>query len=197
MERRHTRIRYSLLPTRYRRSITPPLRLADEKITKRLHARDRFQLLRIDEEGVDRDRIGFGEQLHQAAVLLDQVVRQHRDPESALARAQDAEHVVDSEMRRARALAVAADLDQPARRPEIGGDLSAEQQHAVRVEILDRARRAEALEVFGRREGVEAHRKELALDEIRLGRLAQPDRDVRLAHGEIELLVGGDEVDAD
>ena len=56
------------------------------------------------------------------------------------------------------------------------------------------ARRAEALEIFGRRVGVEMHREQLALDQVGLGRLAQPDRDVRLAHREIELLVGGDQL---
>ena len=65
------------------------------------------------------------------------------------------------------------------------------------VELLERARRAEALEIFGRGVGVEMHREQLALDQVGLRRLAQPDRDVGLAHGEVELLVGGDQRDAD
>ncbi len=156
-----------------------------------------LELFRIDEVGVERDRVGLAEQLHEAAVLLDQIVRQHRDAESALTRAQDAEDVVDGDMRRARALAVASDLDQPARRLQIGRDVAAEQQNAVSVEILDIARRTEALEILGRRIGMEVHGEQLALDQIRLGRLAQADRHVGLAHGEIELLVGGDQLDAD
>ena len=65
------------------------------------------------------------------------------------------------------------------------------------VELFERARRAEALEVFGRRVGVEVHREQLALDQVGLRRLAQPDRDVGLAHGEVELLVGGEQRDVD
>ena len=41
------------------------------------------------------------------------------------------------------------------------------------------------------------HGKQLALDEIRLGRLAQSDRDVGLAHGEVELFVAGEQRDLD
>ena len=41
------------------------------------------------------------------------------------------------------------------------------------------------------------HRKQLALNEIRLGRLAQPDGDIGLAHRQIKLLVGGKERDVD
>ena len=44
---------------------------------------------------------------------------------------------------------------------------------------------------------MEVHREQLALDQVGLGRLAQPDRDVGLAHGEVELLVGGQERDPD
>ena len=41
------------------------------------------------------------------------------------------------------------------------------------------------------------HREQLALDQVRLGRLTQADGDVGLAHGEIEFLVCGDERDVD
>src|ERR1700730_881641 len=54
-----------------------------------------------------------------------------------------------------------------------------------------------ALEIGGRGVGVEVHGEQLALDEVALHRLAQADRHVRLAHGEIELLVGEDQLDAD
>ena len=65
------------------------------------------------------------------------------------------------------------------------------------VEILVAARRAEALEIFRRGVGVEVHGEQLALDQVGLRRLAQPDRDVGLAHREIELLLGGQQRDAD
>ena len=97
----------------------------------------------------------------------------------------------------ARALAVAADIDQPAGVLQIGRHLAAEHQQMMLVEVLVGARRAEALEIFRRRIGVEMHRKQLALDQVRLGRLAQADRHVGLAHREVEFLVGGDEGDAD
>ena len=40
---------------------------------------------------------------------------------------------------------------------------------------------------------MEMHREDLALDQIRLCRLAQADGDVGLAHGQIEFFVGGDQ----
>src|SRR5262249_23088714 len=64
----------------------PALCVRDQKITKHLHARDRLELFRIDEIGVVGERaVAVTEQLHQAAVLLDQIVRQHRDADAALA----------------------------------------------------------------------------------------------------------------
>ena len=74
---------------------------------------------------------------------------------------------------------------------------AAEQHDAVLVELFVRARRAEALEIFRRRIGMEMHREQLALDQVGLGRLAQADGDVGLAHREVELLVGGDQGDVD
>src|SRR4030088_2905082 len=68
----------------------------------------------------------------------------------------------------------------------------------VRVtSIIERLGRAEALEIFRRGIGVEFHREQLALNEVGLRRLAQTDRDVRLAHRQIELLVAGDQRDVD
>ncbi len=65
------------------------------------------------------------------------------------------------------------------------------------VEFVERARRAEALDVFRRAVGVEAHREQLALDQVRLRRLAGADRDVGLAHRQIEFLVGHDQRNPD
>ena len=74
---------------------------------------------------------------------------------------------------------------------------AAENQHAMAVEIFEGARRAVFLEIFGRGINVEVHREKLALNQIGLRRLAQPDGDVGLAHGEVELLVGGQKRDVD
>src|SRR3954471_22160802 len=65
------------------------------------------------------------------------------------------------------------------------------------IKLLVTARRAETLQVFGRRAGVEVHREELTLDQVGLRRQPQPDRNVSLAHREIELLLGGHQRDAD
>lgn len=56
----------------------PALRVGNQKVAKYLNARDRLEFLRIDEIGVERERIGFAEQLYQSAVFLHQIVRQHR-----------------------------------------------------------------------------------------------------------------------
>ena len=53
----------------------PALRFRDKKISENLHARDRFQLFRIDEIGIQRDRVVLREQLHEALFFFDQVVR--------------------------------------------------------------------------------------------------------------------------
>jgi len=92
----------------------PALRFGDQKVAEHLHPRDGLEFFRINEIGVERDGVGLAEQLHQPAILLDQVVRQQGDADAALACAQNAEHVVDGQRRGARTLAVARNLDQPA-----------------------------------------------------------------------------------
>src|ERR1700733_2552197 len=100
---------------RFFASEIPTLRIGDEKIAKCLHAGHGLELFGIDEIGIERDGVGLAEQLDQPAVLLDQIIRQHGDAESALAGPQDAENIIDDEVRHARTLAVARDFDQPAR----------------------------------------------------------------------------------
>src|ERR1700685_3674460 len=175
----------------------PALRVGDEKIAERLHARYGLELFRIDEVSVERRRLGLAEQLHQPAVLLDQIIRQHGDADAALAGAQDAEDIIDHKVRRARALAVARHFDQPARALQVRWYVAAEHQHAMIIEIVEGARRAEALEIFRRGVDVEMHREQLALDQVGLRRLTEPDGDIGLAHGEVELLVGGQQRDVD
>ena len=70
-----------------------------------------------------------------------------------------------------------------------------EQQDAVAVEIGQRLRRVETLEIFRCRAGMEFHREELALNEVGLRRLAHADADVGLPHREIEFFVGDEELD--
>src|SRR5208282_4909398 len=164
----------------------PALRVGDEKVAKSLHARDGLELFGINEIGLECDCIGLAEKLHEPAVPLDQIIRQHRDTEPALACAKDAENVVDNKMRRTRPLAVARDLDQPTGAQQVRRYVAAEHQNTMAIEIVDRSRRAEALEVFGRGVNVEVHGEQLALDQVGLRRLAQTNRDVGLAHGEVE-----------
>src|SRR5579864_9165983 len=148
-------------------SVTPTLRLADQEVAKGLDPCDRLKLLRIDEVGVERERLRIAKQLHQAAVLLDDIVGQHRDAEAGLAGAQNADDVIDDEMRRARALAVAGDIDQPARVLQEGRHIAAEHQQMMPIEVIVRARGAAPLEIFRRRISVEMHREQLALDQVR------------------------------
>src|SRR5262245_7096007 len=95
-------------------SEVPALCVRDQEVAEYLYARDRLEFFRIDKIRVERERIGFAEQLNEAAVFFDQVVGQHGDAEAALACAQDAKHVVHGEMRCARTFAVAADFQEPA-----------------------------------------------------------------------------------
>src|SRR3984885_10976093 len=180
------------------RSRRPALRLAHHEVAEHLDARHRLQLFRIDEVGIELDRVGFAEQLHQAVVFLDQIVRQCCDAEALLAGAHQAEDFVDLEVGFARTGAVAAGLDQPVAILQMRRDLAvAQRDDAVRVEFVEGARRAETLDVFRRAIGVEAHREQLALDQVGLGRLAGADRDVGLAHRQVELLVGDDQRNPD
>ena len=65
------------------------------------------------------------------------------------------------------------------------------------VELVERAGGAEALDVFRRAIGVKTHREQLALNQVGLCRLAGADRDVGLAHRQVELLVGDDQRNSD
>ena len=65
------------------------------------------------------------------------------------------------------------------------------------IEIVERARLAVPLQIARRRIGVEMHGEQPPPDEIGLDRFAHPERDIGLAHGEIELAVGEDDVDLD
>src|SRR5208337_5455001 len=120
----------------------PTLSVGDQEIAEHLDARDRLELLRIDEVDVESHRVEVAEQLDQAAVVLDQIVGQARDPQPALAGAQQSEHVVDHEPRLAPALAVARRLGQPAHVLQILRRIAAEHHDAMVVEILVHAWRA-------------------------------------------------------
>jgi hypothetical protein len=158
----------------------PALRLAHHEIAEHLHPRHGLQFFRIDEVGIQLDRIRLAEKLHQPVVFLDQIVRQGRDAEALLARAHQAEDIVDPEIGLARPRAVAAGIDQPAAVLQMRLNLGiAQQDDAMRVEVIEGARRAEALDVFRRAIGMDADREQLALDQVGLGRLAGADRDPR------------------
>src|SRR5260370_17415719 len=62
----------------------------------------------------------------------------------------------------------------------------------MRMEVGEGGRRAEALDILRRGIGMEPDREQLALDQIRLGWLAGADRDVGLAHREVEVFIGDD-----
>ena len=89
------------------------MRFAHHEVAEHLHPRHRLQLFGIDEVGIELNRIGFSKQLHQAVVFFYQIVRQRCDSQSLLARAHQAEDVVDLEIGLTRTGAVAAGFDQP------------------------------------------------------------------------------------
>ena len=57
----------------------PALRVGHQEVAEHLDTGHCLELFRIDKEGIERQRIGLAEQLHQPAVLFHQIVRQHRD----------------------------------------------------------------------------------------------------------------------
>src|SRR5262245_61804342 len=176
----------------------PALCVGDEEVSENLDARDRLEFLGIDEIGVHRERVGLAKKLDQAAVFFDQIVRKHRNPQTTLTRAQYAKHVGDGQMWRTRTFTLAADIEQP---PPVlqmrGNGAAAEQNDTMLVEIVMRARRAEALEIVRRRVSVRMHREQLALDQVRLGWLAQANRNVGLAHRQIQFFIRRAQGDVD
>src|SRR4029077_13971254 len=84
----------------------PLLCFRDQEVAEHLDARDRLEFFRIDEERIEREIVDLAEQLHQATVFFDQIIRQHCDAEPALAGAEQAEDVGYGETRRARAVAL-------------------------------------------------------------------------------------------
>ena len=56
------------------------MRFRDEEVTEGLHARNIFELFRIDEIALKRGRLKLREDLHEARIFIDQIIRQHRNP---------------------------------------------------------------------------------------------------------------------
>src|SRR5215471_3602877 len=56
-------------------SEVPALGVRDQEISENLNTCDRLEFFRINKISVERERFGFAEQLNQAAVFLDQIVR--------------------------------------------------------------------------------------------------------------------------
>jgi hypothetical protein len=75
----------------------PALGVGDQEIAENLDARHRLEFFRVDEKGIERERVLLAEKLHQPAVFLHQVVRQDRNPQPALAGAQHAEQARHAE----------------------------------------------------------------------------------------------------
>src|SRR5215475_6042425 len=101
-------------------------------------------------------------------------------------------------MRRPWSFAIAADFQKPAPILQVRGHHAASKKdNAMLVEFFVRPRGAESLEIIRRGVGMEMHGKQLALDQIRLGRLSQADGDISLAHRQIQLFVSGDQRDVD
>jgi hypothetical protein len=105
--------------------------------------------------------------LDRLVEAVDIVHPQHRAPRRAFAAAGGLEQI---------------DIRQIGRRHAEGED-------RMILEIVERLRGAAAAQIFRRSIGVVMHGEELALDQVRLGRAAEPDRDIGLAHGKIELAV--------
>ena len=93
--------------------------------------------------------------------------------------------------------AVARHFGEVERALQVLRHVAAEHEDAVVVEVFEGPRRTVTLEIFRRSVDVEVHRKQLALDQVGLRRLAQTDGDVGLAHGEIEFLFRGQQRDVD
>ena len=113
-------------------------------------------------------------------------------------RARDRAQIVGGDMRRARIARVAPDRQQRIQVVEkMARRRRAEGEQAMVVEIADRARLAIALQIIGRRIGVEMDGEQAAADEVGLRGFAQAQRDIGLAHAEIEFVVGQQKLQLD
>jgi hypothetical protein len=77
---------------------------------------------------------------------------------------------------------------------EVRGLVARERDDPVLVELLEALWLAEALNVIARGKGMVVHCEQATLDEVWLMRPVQPDGDISLAHGEIQVLVDEDEL---
>jgi hypothetical protein len=76
--------------------------------------------------------------------------------------------------------------------------LGASQAHeAMMIEILHALGLTEALKICVRRIGMVVDGEQAALDQIRLNRTPQSDRQIGLPHGKVEIIVGEDELHID
>src|SRR5262249_11647615 len=120
----------------------PPLGVGDEEVTEHLDARNRFEFFGVNKIGIECERVGLTEQLYQAAVFFHQIVRQSRDTKPALARTEDAEHVVHRQMRCAWSFAITADLKKPPPILQVRWHhTSAKENNAMPVELFVCSRR--------------------------------------------------------
>src|SRR5262245_59324643 len=101
-------------------------------------------------------------------------------------------------MWRAGIFSIAPDLKQPASVLQVRGHHAAAQKYnAMLVEFFVRPRGAESLQIVRRRVGMEMNREQLALDQVGLRRLPQPNGDIGFAHREVQLLLRGNQRDVD
>src|SRR5450432_3556178 len=172
------------------RSIAPALRFGDEKVAKRLDARDVFHLFGINEKTFHFRHVGLRQQANEPRIGRDAIVRQYGDADAMFDRPRERAQIVDLDMRRARIARVAPDRQQRIKVVEkMAGGGGAKSQQPMRVEIFDRAWLAVALQIIGRSVGVEVDIEQAASDEVRLQRLFQAQSDIGLAHAKIQFVV--------
>ena len=106
--------------------------------------------------------------------------------------------IVDRNLRRAWILMVAAQVQKRVEIvEEMGRRRRAEGEEVVLIEIFGLARLRVLFQIVRGRVGVEVHGEQAPPDQVRLARLAQSQRDVRLAHREVEVLVRQQELQLD
>src|SRR5690606_30745649 len=131
---------------------------------------------------------------HEGTILFHYIVGQYRDARATLHRKLYGRDAVDLQGSRSLRSFRSSSSFQPVHVGQMRRDRLTKDHQPVPVQVSYRTRFAVAADIGWCHIKVEVDREHLALDEVRLLRLAHADRAVGLPHGQVEFIVIEDEL---
>src|SRR5215470_374284 len=175
----------------------PLSRLRYQEVAENLHLLRGFELFGVDEIDGHRGQLRLLQHGYDVGFIAGQIIGNEPDADAGTDRIFHSDHAVGGKCRPARCLAVEPCRFEPADRGEMRGRRAAVGNDRMFIECVDRFGRTEAADILGGSVGVQLHVEEGATNEVALLRLAGPDGDVGGPHGDGDLLVAEDQLDAD